>query len=362
MIDQPPDHVRRTALMRGIVVTVLALFGLWISLAFVPALAWAVVIAIAADPLVQRVEHMFGGRRRTLIAALVTCALAGLILVPVAFGITQAAREAQDLAAWIGSVRQHGIPPPAWLADLPIGRSEITRWWQRNLADAGAANLHLQTLSGTAWLAQTRLIGIGLLHRSIVFLFTLLTLFFLIRDRDSVVGQARLFIRHLLGSSGDRVMRQAVLSVRGTIDGLVLVGIGEGAVMSIVYMALGVPHPLLLGVATAIAAMIPFGAALVFAIAALLLLAQGLVAFAVAVVIIGLGVVFVADHFIRPGLIGSATQLPFLWVLIGILGGVETLGLIGLFVGPATMAVLIMLWRDYRATMEASAEDHNLGH
>ena len=61
---------------------------------------------------------------------------------------------------------------------------------------------------------------------------------------------------------------------------------------------------------------------------------------------IGFGVEFVADHFVRPILIGGATRLPFLWVLIGILGGVETLGLLGLFVGPATMAVLVMLWRE----------------
>ena len=56
---------------------------------------------------------------------------------------------------------------------------------------------------------------------------------------------------------------------------------------------------------------------------------------------------FVADHFIRPALIGGATRLPFLWVLIGILGGVETLGLLGLFIGPAAMAVLVMLWREF---------------
>ena len=67
---------------------------------------------------------------------------------------------------------------------------------------------------------------------------------------------------------------------------------------------------------------------------------------AVIVLAIGFAVVGVADHFIRPALIGGATRLPFLWVLIGILGGVETLGLLGLFVGPATMAVLVMLWRE----------------
>jgi predicted PurR-regulated permease PerM len=140
---------------------------------------------------------------------------------------------------------------------------------------------------------------------------------------------------------------QVVQSVRGTIDGLVLVGIGEGAVMAVAYLALGVPHPLLLGAATAIAAMIPFGAALMFEIAALALLTQDFLTGAILVNVIGFAVVGVADHFVRPVLIGGATRLPFLWVLIGILGGVETLGLLGLFVGPATMAVLVMLWREY---------------
>ena len=51
----------------------------------------------------------------------------------------------------------------------------------------------------------------------------------------------------------------------------------------------------------------------------------------------------------RPVLIGGATRLPFLWVLLGILGGVESFGLLGLFVGPAVMAVLVMLWREWVA-------------
>ncbi len=60
-----------------------------------------------------------------------------------------------------------------------------------------------------------------------------------------------------------------------------------------------------------------------------------------------MAVTFSADHFVRPVLIGGATKLPFIWVLLGILGGVEVWGLIGLFVGPAIMAALIMLWREW---------------
>jgi predicted PurR-regulated permease PerM len=54
---------------------------------------------------------------------------------------------------------------------------------------------------------------------------------------------------------------------------------------------------------------------------------------------------FIADHFVKPVLIGGTTRLPFLAVLFGLLGGVETLGLIGLFLGPMIMVLFMTLWR-----------------
>ncbi|MBN8808476.1 MAG: AI-2E family transporter [Sphingomonas sp.] len=341
-----PTDVRRATIVRASFIAIIALLGLWVAHNFLPALIWAVVIAVAIDPLVQRAERHFPQARPSLIALGFTVAVALLILLPVGFGLAQGAREAHDALAWIKDAREHGVPPPAWIATLPFGSSEVASWWQANLADPAAANEFFHHLTGTTMRTRTRLIGFGLIHRSVIFGFTLLALFFLIRDRDAIVAQFRTVSAKVLGPAGERIGRQALLSVRGTIDGLVLVGMGEGAIMAVVYVVLGVPHPILLGLATGIAAMIPFGAAVVLAIAALLLLVQSSVSGAIAVGAIGLVVVFVADHFVRPALIGGATRLPFLWVLIGILGGVETLGLLGLFVGPATMAVLVMLWRE----------------
>ncbi|MBN3821153.1 AI-2E family transporter, partial [Paraburkholderia sp. Se-20369] len=99
----------------------------------------------------------------------------------------------------------------------------------------------------------------------------------------------------------------------------------------------------------AIAAMLPFCAPIVFCGAALWLFVQGATAWAVAVAVTGFVVVFVAEHFVRPVLIGSAARLPFLLVLFGILGGAETFGLLGLFIGPALMTVLTMLWAEWVA-------------
>jgi predicted PurR-regulated permease PerM len=102
----------------------------------------------------------------------------------------------------------------------------------------------------------------------------------------------------------------------------------------------------LLGLATGVLATVPFGASLVFVACALVLLVQSQTTAAIALLVFGSLVVFVADHFVRPTLIGSSTHLPFLWVLLGIFGGLETFGLIGLFLGPAIMSVLIAMWRE----------------
>ena len=333
--------------IRNLLVGLIVLLALWLVHALLPALVWAVVLAIAFDPVLIRLRARHPGAGwNLLVTSGIVAAIAVIVIVPLALGLTEAAIEARQLATWVTEAREHGVAAPAWLGALPEMGPMALRWWQLHLGTPLAAAHQLEGLNAVELLSQTRLIGGNLVHRAVIFGFTLLALFFLLRDRDAIIAQAHVAADRLLGTAGERIGLQAIRSVRGTIDGLVLVGLGEGAVMTVIYLMLGTPHAFLLGAVTAVAAMIPFGAALVFLIAAALLLGLGSTIGAVAVVAIGLVVVGIADHFIRPALIGGATRLPFLWVLVGIIGGAETLGLLGLFVGPATMAVIVLLWRD----------------
>jgi predicted PurR-regulated permease PerM len=361
MVRQPkePAHaaIRRDNALKIIVALGLALAGLWIISGFLRALVWAGIIAIAIDPLYAKLERRRIGKYPSILAALVTLAVALLLLVPIVIGISEAAIDASAVMTWLNHAEHSGIPVPVWASQIPIAGPTLVDWWQSNLATPEGAQFRLHQFDAAYWLEHTKVIGTGVLNRAIIFAFTLIALFFLLRDRDSVVEQFRTAGERLLGSTSERILRQTVLSVRGTIDGLVLVGFGEGAVMAVVYVALGVPHALLLGALTAVAAIIPFGAAVMFAIAAGTLLVQGSVFGAITVIVAGLIVLAIADHFLRPLLIGAATKLPFLWVLIGILGGVETFGLLGLFVGPATMAVLFMLWREFIRGAPTAGDD-----
>jgi predicted PurR-regulated permease PerM len=93
--------------------------------------------------------------------------------------------------------------------------------------------------------------------------------------------------------------------------------------------------------------MIPFAAPIVFGGVAIVLASSGAIVAAISVGAIGMLVLFIADHFVRPVIIGEGAKLPFLWVLLGILGGVESFGLVGIFLGPALMAALVAIWRGW---------------
>jgi predicted PurR-regulated permease PerM len=353
MLDQrlpttPDGGTRAQHAAIGALALGLLLLGLYTLQSFLDALAWAGIFAIALWPLYRRTEARFGqGRHTVLLPALFTAAVALLFLVPLVLVGIQLAREAHAAADWVRNAQANGIPEPAALHHLPVGQAQIDAWWQQNLANPGGARAVLERATNGHAGNEGRRIGAQLVHRVTSFTFTLLAVFFLFKEGHDLTQQMRRAAARAFGPSGERVGRQIIASVHGTVDGLVLVGLGEGVVLGIVYAFAGVPHPTLFGALTAIAAMIPFAAGVAFGLAALMLAAKGSITAAIVVLVAGTAVTFTADHFIRPVLIGGETKLPFIWVLLGILGGVEAWGLLGLFLGPAIMAALILLWREW---------------
>ena len=298
-------------------------------------------------------------RRRNLLAPLLFTFLIALVfVVPLAFAAVEIGRELNGLAGWVSEAQRTGtLAVPDWLPKLPLVGDAANGWWRDNLAEPGAvADLMGRANSGT--LARlTQQVGLIVARRLTLFAFTILTLFFLFRDGVKLRQRFLILTDRVLGKPGPHLAQLMVTAVRSTADGLVLVGLGEGALLGVAYAILGVPHPALFGAFTGLLAMIPFGAPVFFVAAALLLLVNGSTGAAIGLVVFGFLVVFVADHFIRPVLIGGAAKLPFLWVLLGIFGGITTFGLLGLFVGPAIMAALVSLWREWTAPGSRATAD-----
>ena len=329
-------------------VVVLVALGLWTIHDFLPALAWAAVLAIAFWPLYEKALRRFPpGKHNVLLPGLFTLGVGLMFGLPLVIVIFEGVREFHSIVDLYRQATTSGIPVPDFVSHLPFGADAVTHWWQDNLANGAEAHGMAQRVDRAKAAEIGRNVGGQVVHRVILFFFALMTLFFLFKEGNEVVRQLLDASQKAFGAKGERVARQMVASVHGTVDGLVLVGLGEGFVMGIVYAFAGVPHPILFGALTAVAAMVPFAVTVVFLVVGGILLAQGAVVAAVLIVAGGSILAFLADHLIRPVLIGGTTRLPFLWVLFGILGGVETWGLVGLFVGPALMAALVLLWREF---------------
>ena len=340
-------RLQRTA--RLVLVVLLAALGLYTIQNFLPALIWAAILSIALWPLYGRALRAWPGGGHVALPALFTAVVGIVFVAPLLLIAVQVSRDAHDFIVWLHGVEQAGIPAPTVLHHLPFN-GQISSWWADNLAHPFDTGDIIHRLDQPSLVSLTRQLGAKFTRLLVIFAFTLLTLFFLFRDGPQLSAQMLRASFRLFGPRGEHVARQMVASVHGTVDGLVLVGIGEGVIMGVVYGFTGVPHAVLLGAVTAVAAMIPFGAVVAFGGASLFLVAQGSVGLGLLVFAAGLIVVGIADHFVRPVLIGGATKLPFVWVLLGILGGVEMFGLLGLFLGPAVMSALILLWREFVAT------------
>ncbi|GAB0114511.1 AI-2E family transporter [Acidisoma sp. C75] len=338
-----PQQIAMASLALGLLV-----LGLFTLKEFLPALAWAAIFAIALWPAYARAGRRFGtGRHNLLLPAGFTLGVALVFVAPIALVAVQIAHQAQNFTEWLHAARVDGLQEPALLQRLPFPHAQFDSWWQENLGNPGGAQKLVQRTAGGHVAGISRYLGEALIHRLTSFVFTLLALFFIFRGGQPLVQQMQKAATRAFGPTGERIGQQMIDSVHGTVNGLVLVGLAEGLLLGLVYVVAGVPQATIFGMVTAVAAMIPFASIAVFAVVTLLLLAKGAIGWAIAVLCIGLIVTFVADHFVRPVLIGGTTQLPFLWVLLGILGGVGAWGIIGLFLGPAIMAALILLWREW---------------
>jgi predicted PurR-regulated permease PerM len=348
-MNAPDSNAQKMA--RYVLIFALVGLGVWMLRRFLPALCWAVVLAIATSTLYDRWLARFRGKRRDIWAAATFTTIVGVVLiVPLIYVAALALSEAIALArSFIDSA--HSGPPalPGWLEQIPGVEDWFRSAWEDAFSGTGATSA--LTHARPALFEWTRLVGVQVERRIVTLVFTLLTLFFVYLNRNRLRDDVLRATHRLFGQAVERLLNRAVVAIQATVDGIVLVAVAEGALMGSVYAVAGVPHPVLLGAVTGVFAMIPFAAPIVFGLVAVVLAMNGFLGAAVSVAIAGMIVLFIADHFVRPAIIGGAARLPFLWVLLGILGGIESFGLLGIFLGPALMAALVAIWRGWVAEM-----------
>jgi predicted PurR-regulated permease PerM len=339
------------------VTAILALLGLGayeILKPFMSPIAWAGVLCVMTWPLHRRIGGRLG-QRNALAAFVMTLLLLVAVVLPVVFASWLLAEELVVTVKKADALIAAPPDPPEWVRGLPfVGpriEESMLRWqqdpkaFQRLLLEYGSS------------LREVLLSTAGRLGRNLVkIVLTLLTAYFFFRYGEELLAQTRTVTHRFTGERAQPWLQIVGGTIRAVVYGLLMTAVAQGSLAGLGYWACGVPAPVLLGAATCFLALIPFGAPLIWAPAGLWLLAQGRLLPGLGLLIWGAAVVSTIDNVLRPYFISGATRIPYLLVFFGVLGGIGAFGLVGVFIGPTILAVLLALWRNWASEQGPHAE------
>lgn len=353
----PPESSSRGR--RAMLVAVaLTLLAVWVARPFILPIISGFIIAIAAWPLFARCKSWAGGKHGALIALGFTLLIAFFLLIPLAMIVGDLGTEAPKLGHWADTVSQNGLPAPDWVSRIPLIGAQAASWWRTYLADPAKLRSLAGSIDPSFLSSQAGALVSGAAQIAGFFIVVLLALYYALSQGDRLGQRTYSIAEFEFGQRGRRIADHMTSAVRGVVNGTLLVAVGEGALIGVGYLVLGAPESILLGVLTAIFALLPLGAWAVFAVVALLLAAQGQAVAAAGLFGWGTLVMLIGDNLVQPRLIGAAARLPFIWALVGVLGGADAFGLVGLFLGPVIVSTVPIAWRELMENYTQRRHDH----
>lgn len=337
----------------GLCYAALGLVTAWLLFPFWQAFAWSLILAAVTWPLYRLVRKLLRNMP-TLSAVVMTLLVIATVALPLTFTFVAISREAGPALTAVRGFVAAPPPPPAWLEPFP--------------PLVGAYHQAISTLESGIDIQQDWLLSllqpgtrvVAAAGKSLLqVLFALFTVFFFYRNGERYRTQAKAVFTHLLGHQVLRLIRPMKETLRAVFAGVILAAAAQGLVAALGYALVGLHAPVLLGVGTAIAALIPFGGVLIWGASAIGLIASGSLIKGGILAAWGILAVSNIDNLVRPLVISGTTRLPYLQVFFAFMGGLATFGLIGLFIGPALLAVWMVLWQEWVEAGEQEA--HAMG-
>ena len=330
---------------------------------FVSALLLALILSYSTWPIYAWGERVLKGRKGVA-ATLMTLVVAAVLLMPLIILGSSLAEQVGATTGWVRSLLADGPPdPPGWVADIPVVGTQLYEYWHglahntakllNELASAKMVSDLSQYLlsAGEFLLIGAAVLAQGTLQSAL----SLFIAFFLYRDGIDGAKRLQSVVRRLWGERGLHLLDVVGATIKSVVYGTLGTAIAQSTLTCLGLWLAGVPGVLLLGFITFLVALTPIGAPLVWFPAALWLFFTGATGWAVFLVLWGIFVVGGADNIIRPYFISRGSDLPFVLVFLGVLGGTLAFGFLGLFLGPTLLATGYEIVRDWARVEPPSA-------
>jgi predicted PurR-regulated permease PerM len=241
--------------------------------------------------------------------------------------------------------------PPAWLAGLPLVGERLGQLWTRLHAAEGDIGAMIAPYSRpiASYLVN---VGQAAVESVVEILAALVVATVFWTSGDAMVAQLRDVARRLGGQTAVASVDMAGGAVRGVAWGVVGTGLLQAVLMGIGLAIAGVPGAAVLGFFTLVFSISQVLGPLVvvtWAGAAAWLYGEGETGWAIFMLLWGLLLVSSSDNVVRPLLIKRSSAMPLGLIILGVFGGLIAFGFLGLFIGPAVLAVahgLLRAWQE----------------
>lgn len=176
------------------------------------------------------------------------------------------------------------------------------------------------------------------------FFLSLYIFFFFLRDGKQIIRML-MWVIPMKDKQEVELMNRFDSVARATVKGSLVVAFIQGFIGGLAFWALGIDAALLWGIIMVIAALLPFGSALIWGPWAIILLFQGAIGKGIILIIIGSVFIGLIDNFLHPRLVGQDAKMPDYLILIATLGGLAWFGLSGFVIGPVIAALFVTCWQ-----------------
>ena len=343
--EQDASNLTRRVIL-ALLLSALFILGYLVLNWFIAPAVWAAILAYVTWPAYARLRSLMRGRA-TASALVMTLLLTTAFVLPLLWLIILMQREfvlAYQLASAYMADGPHRLP--GFIVGLPWIGERLQDFLNHITTDPIALREQLTTWA-RQWQGQIGdLIG-GVGRNAVKLGFALLTVLFIYRDGESLLDQVQRVLRRFLGGRVDSYVVAIGNTTTAVLYGLVLTALAQGLLAGLGYWFAGVRAPVLFGAFTALIALMPFGTPFVWGSLGAWLLFTGNTLEGIGLLLWGTLVVSSVDNLIRPLVISSATQIPFLLVMFGVIGGLAAFGLVGMLIGPVIVAVLLAVWREW---------------
>jgi predicted PurR-regulated permease PerM len=328
--------------------------SLWIiAKPFWTPLLWAIVLTTTTWPTYTRLRDIVP--KPAYLAPLLGTLLLGFILVLIVVSLpVQLTSEVKVLAARIRATDPQQLSDS--LASVPFVGELLGAAVLTFLRDSGSIAAFIEEHQGAIFSFATSAAR-GLLSTTVGIFASLVGCFILYRHGELLVAQLRNILERIGGEGIANLIDTVHITVRGAAYSVLATAIAQGALAGFGYYVAGAPTPLLLGVLTLIVSFVPFGPPFVYVpVTAYLLFGTDLPWYhGVGLAIWGTVVVSTVDNILRPLFISHTTKLSTILVFIGVLGGAASFGLLGVFIGPALIAIAQLFWLELARPSSPSA-------